>query len=1189
MDEIKESVITEYTGLEIAVIGMTGRFPGARNIDEFWDNLKNGIESTSFFSDRELTESGVLPELLQNPNYVKAGGSVEGIEYFDAPFFGYTPKEAEITDPQVRIFHECVWSALEDAGYDPGSYKGLIGLYAGASPNFDWQVRVLMSGKANAVGDFAARQLIQRDYLTLRVSYKLDLKGPSFILNTACSTSLVAIHLACQSILNGECEMALAGGVTATILNKGGYLYREGMVLSPDGHCKAFDAGSKGFSGGEGAGVVVLKRLEDAVSDRDHIFAVIKGSAINNDGFAKAGFSAPSVSGQAAVIKTALQMAGVEPESIGYVEAHGTGTELGDPVELEGLKLAFDTEKKGFCAVGSVKTNVGHMDSAAGVVGFIKAVLSLNHRLIPPSLFFEIPNPGIDFVNSPFYVNSKSTGWENGNAPLRAGVSAFGQGGTNAHVILEEWPRSTSSIAGNLYRLIVLSAKNRSALDCMTENLADYFKKNTGVNLSDVAYTLQLGRRPFKYRRMFVCAGADEAVEILSSNGSDNIYTGAAEERGVYASAEGPTDSLVSLVKGSRENGSGLYDLLGKIGRLWINGTNVDWSGLYSDEKRYRIPLPSYPFEKTRYWIDEIPFKTVALQTPDSHETPRRRPEKKEIKYPRPELSSPYVAPDGETEKELAEIWQRFFGFERIGIRDDFFELGGDSLKVITVVSRIQKELEVLVPIPEFFDRSTIEGLACYIGDNSRRHLYIPVTSAEKKAYYTLSSAQKRLYLVQQLGEENASYNMFGIVELGGGIRRQRLEDVFFKLIGRHESLRTSFEIIGNEPVQRIHETVDFAIDFYDLSGMDETVSSREKEIVNAFIRPFDFSDPPLMRVGLIKTNDTRHLLLTDMHHIITDGFSMEVLVSEFIAIYGGKELPPMTFQYKDYSEWLTRREVQSLIKRQEEFWLAEFSGEIPELNLPTDYPRPAVQTFEGDVVNFNLDEGQTNSLKTLAENVDGTLFMVLLALYNVLLAKLSGQEDIIVGIGSAGRRYEDFQQIIGMFVNTLALRNYPVREKTFLEFLAQIRERTLLAFENQDYQFEELVEKVVSNRKWNRNPLFDTVIVSLDIGVDTEDISSEPGSFQLNAKPYGEYEYSLSKFDISLLIREVRNQLILSFEYSTKLFKRETMERLIVYFKEIVSEVLGNRDKKLRDITISHRLSRAPSDTSSLELSFEN
>ena len=537
-----------FTGFEIAVIGMSGRFPGANNIDEFWDNLKNGRETISFFSDEELRESDVPDKLLNNPNYVKAYGWLDDLFCFDAEFFGYTPLEAEIMDPQVRLFHQCAYEALEDAGYDSSTYKKPIGIYAGASASFDWQAQVELSGKARIFGWFAAKQLTDKDFLGTRLAYKLSLKGPAVTVDTACSTSLTAIHLACQGLISGDCDMALAGGVTVPLFTHSGYLYKEGMINASDGHCRAFDAQADGSNFGNAVAIVVLKRYTDAAADRDNIYAIIKGSAINNDGDRKAAYTAPSIDGQSNVIRTALHMAEVNPETITYVETHGTGTALGDPVEIEGLKAAFNTPKRHFCRIGSVKTNVGHLEMAAGVAGFIKTVLALKHKQIPPNLHFETPNPKIDLANSPFVVNTQLTEWKplEPGQPLRAGVSSFGIGGTNTHVILEEVPiaQSVKRTAhsegrtmqedqgkGQGYRLILLSAKNQSALEQMTQNLARHFQKHPGIPLADAAYTLQVGRKVFPSRRMLVCPGNDtqEAVNLLST-GSRRLKTYNSEE-----------------------------------------------------------------------------------------------------------------------------------------------------------------------------------------------------------------------------------------------------------------------------------------------------------------------------------------------------------------------------------------------------------------------------------------------------------------------------------------------------------------------------------------------------------------------------------------------------------------------------------------------------------------------------------
>ena len=512
----------------IAVIGMSGRFPGARNLQEFWQNLQGGVESISWFSEEELLEAGVNPQLLARPGYVKAKGIIQDADLFDASFFGFNPAEATVLDPQQRLFMECAWETLEDAGYDPETYEGLIGMFAGASVS-NYIVNLFKNPKVQV--DFYTLGIANsNDHLPTRTSYKLNLRGPSVSVQTACSTSLVAIHMACQSLLSYQCDMALAGGASITVPLKAGYPYIEGGIDSPDGHCKAFDASANGTVGGSGVGVVMLKLLSNAIADNDVIHGVILGSAINNDGSLKVGYTAPSVDGQAAVIAMAQAVAEVEPDTISYVEAHGTGTFLGDPVELSALTQAFrnGTDRKNFCAIGSVKTNIGHADAAAGVAGLIKTLLSLQHRMIPASLHFQSPNPQIDFANSPFFVNTKLTEWERGELPRRAGLSSFGIGGTNAHVVVEEAPDVEPSVPARPAQLVLLSARTEQALDAATANLAAHLNRCPDLDMADASYTLQVGRRHFKHRRILVCRDATEAASALESRDKKRVFTGVA-------------------------------------------------------------------------------------------------------------------------------------------------------------------------------------------------------------------------------------------------------------------------------------------------------------------------------------------------------------------------------------------------------------------------------------------------------------------------------------------------------------------------------------------------------------------------------------------------------------------------------------------------------------------------------------
>ncbi|HEV7587201.1 MAG TPA: beta-ketoacyl synthase N-terminal-like domain-containing protein [Longimicrobium sp.] len=548
----------EEFGPDIAIVGMAGRFPGADTLEEFWALLREGREGITDFSDDELRANGVPAAALADPAYVKRVGVLRDIESFDAAFFGYSPREAEAMEPAHRIFLECAWEALEDAGCDPSRFPGAVGVYAGTGEPSYTQNNVLTRPEVvAALGDFQVNMGSNKDFFATRTAYKLDLRGPAVGVQTGCSTSLVAVHLASQALLNHECDVALAGGASVNVPHRTGYLWQPAGILSQDGHCRAFDARATGTQGGNGAGVVVLKRLQDAVRDGDTVHAVIRGSAVNNDGALKVAFTAPSVAGQAAVIGEALAAADVDPETIRYVEGHGSGTELGDPIEIAALSEAFGsrTAKRGFCAVGSVKASIGHLDAAAGVAGLIKTVLAMENRIVPPTPNFETPNPKIDFARSAFYVSPKPEPWEANGTPRRAGVSSFGIGGTNAHVILEEAPTPRPSAPRRPWHLLALSAKTPTALDAATARLAEHLRAHPRLPLADVAHTLQTGRRELAHRRMLVVRDGEDAAALLEARHPDRVVSGAVDDaaRSVAFMFPGVGDQYPQMARGLYE------------------------------------------------------------------------------------------------------------------------------------------------------------------------------------------------------------------------------------------------------------------------------------------------------------------------------------------------------------------------------------------------------------------------------------------------------------------------------------------------------------------------------------------------------------------------------------------------------------------------------------------------------------
>ncbi|HZI20303.1 MAG TPA: condensation domain-containing protein [Pyrinomonadaceae bacterium] len=1457
---------------DIAIVGMAGRFPKAPDLEAFWRNLRAGVEGIAFFADDEL-EVSLAPEELTDPAYVKAAGVLDDVELFDAAFFNISAREAEWMDPQQRLFLECAWAAVENAGYNLQTYRKPVAVYAGANTNFYLLARLDQLAAGRAGNLFQVLLANEKDFLATRVSYKLNLKGESVTIQTSCSTSLVAVHLACQSLLSGQCEMALAGGVSIRVPQRAGYWYEEGMIASPDGHCRAFDHRAQGTLPGNGLGVVVLKRFEEARRDGDHVHALIKGSAINNDGHLKVGYTAPGLEGQSEVISKALAMAGVRADTIGFVEAHGTGTALGDPIEVEALTRAYrrHTERSQFCALGSVKTNLGHLDNAAGVAGLIKAVLSLKHKTIPPSLHFERPNPAIDLANSPFFVNTQAVEWRNGAHPRRAGVSSFGIGGTNAHVVLEEAPAPAESSPPQPTQLLTLSAKTRAAADSMARRLADHLDAERQANLGDVVYTQNVGRQGFPQRAFVVAGEREEFVEKLRGEpavkgvpdggcpgvvfmfpgqGAPHVHMAAelyeaepffrrvldecseavapalgqslgellyppedrAEESsrklsqpawalpallsveyalaslwrhwgiepralighsfGEYAAAcvagvfslpealqlavergrlmerlppgamcavnlpadearpyltgtlsiaavngraqcvvagavaevealeegwkqrrvgyrrlgvgrayhsamvepllaefvqlveqtsrrapsipfisnetgrwiepeqatdaaywgrqmrspvlfaagldalqsqsldafveVGPNQTLSPMVRqhlgretltlpslpSARGAAPARRTLLTSLGRLWQAGAEIAWPRFYAPERRLRLPLPSYPFERQPYWVETSPAERPAARRgevpgPEGPHAGATKPEGEPADAPRRHpvaregMAQEYVAPRDELERRLTAIWGDVLQVEGIGIHDNLFDLGGDSLVATQILSRLRQAAGAQISLQDVLTHLTIAGLAEAIrqapAGGPARDEAQSLAPAPRDEPPPLSYAQERLWLIHRLAPDNPMYNLPAVVRLRGDLDLAALERSLNEIRRRHEVLRTTFPPRDDRPVQAIAPYRAEPLPLTDLSHLPE--SEREAQARRAVAEtaraPFDLERGPLWRAAVWQLGPAEHVVTVVMHHAISDAWSMNLLFRELGVCYasfvGGvaPALPPLPVQYADYAHWQRRLLDGEALQPLLDYWKQKLAGAPAAAQLPARRPRPSRQSFRGARHSFAFSKELTDSLNALGREAGATLYMVLLAAFKTLLYRLTGQEDLIVGAPVAGRNRPETEPLIGCFINTLPLRTDLSGNPRFLELLGRVRETTLGAYTHQDLPFEKLLEALKVERSLSHLPL---VQVLFDFMNTPTNLDLDLPGLALQAMPV---EINTAKNELVFDVWEGDRGLAGTVEYCTELFDAADIERLLRRYEALLHSIVAEPQGRLNALDLTPEAER--------------
>ncbi len=1168
--------IEETSNRDIAIIGMAVRLPKADDVDAFWDRIAESCDAIGPFPEARRADAEALLAGTKLPDGAIAyydGAYFEEIDKFDCRFFRLSPKEAALMNPNQRLWLETAWSAIENAGYGGRKLSGSrTGVYLGYNGDAFHDYKRLIAEKDPASLSLAIPGNLS-SIVAGRLSYLLDLQGPAITVDTACSSSLAALHLAVQALRGGECETAIVGGVKSYLLPVD--LGIRIGIESSDSRARTFDDASDGTGGGEGSAAVLLKPLGQALRDRDAIYAVIKGTATNQDG-ASVGITAPNVLAQEAVIAGAWQDAGIDPGTIGYVEAHGTGTKLGDPIEIAGLTQAFRryTDRSQFCAVGSLKTNFGHLDTAAGLVGLIKAAMALNRGQVPPMLHFREPNRDISFVDSPVYVSDMLRPWEReGEAPRRAGVSSFGMSGTNVHAVLEEAPHAEPAYREDVeYRteVLALSARTEAALGALIGRYARFLEQSNGrsADLRDVCYTANTGRGHYEYRAALTASSIDELQGKL-----------ARLEQRLQATASGDTQTVWNPEPGAwagRISGSGERDPWSierlrsaspeTLCREYVEGGSLDWAVLYADSDRRTIHLPSYPFERIRCWVEESPASAL-YRIPDKYAgaLAAREPASERESSSSVSLSGREDAAYSDTERSVAEVWGRVLGLKSIGVNDHYYEMGGDSILGLQISGLLSARFDFEVGVAELIRYPTVAALADYI-DSSIAHAnpLEPVADARSApdTVFALSRSQVRLYLAAQQPCADVHHHMTLAYTVDGPLDADRLQAAFASLAGRHESLRTTFEWSEEgEPIQRVHPGAELKVDRAQLSSEEEWHS-----FAAGFVQPFDLTRLPLLRIGLASVSPERHLLVLDTHHLIADGASLALLLQELTALYGDRPLPLKRAEYRDYVRFQRERMESEAMRRMRAYWLEDaLAGPLPELRLPLDFSRPASKMRQGRLFRFTLSAANTEKLHQLAKRRQASLHTVLFSLYSLLMHRYTGQEELIVGSLVNGRAQREYRDVVGLFMNFLPIRIRMTGEDTFADLLEETGSRTLQAYDNGEFPFDEMIagKNAASNR--SRNPLYDTMLVFHNHASGSERFDSD--GLRFAELPL---ERETSALDVKMdLFPGASGELRGVIEYDTALFREETIARMATHFARLAEAVSGEGNPRLGTIEL--------------------
>jgi amino acid adenylation domain-containing protein len=1077
----------------IAIVGAGCRFPGGADSPEaFWRILRDGVDTV-----REVPGDRWDVDAFHSSDpgapgkmYVREGAFLDSIDTFDAAFFGIPPREAVRMDPQQRLLLEVAWEGLERAGIAPDSLGGVsTGVYIGVMSN-DYAMRQAHGLEANRIDPYmlSGNEL---SFAAGRLAHQLGLQGPAMAIATACSSSLVTIHLACQALRAGECDLALAGGVNVIIDPVTGVMLCKLRALSTDGRCKTFDDSADGYGRGEGAAVLVLEKLSTARARGARILAVIRGSAVNHDGHS-AGLTVPNGTAQQKLLRRAFDASGISPTDLDYVEAHGTGTQLGDPVELRALAGAVGGNRSRELLVGSVKTNIGHLEAAAGVAGVLKTALALAHREIPPHLHFRNPSSHVTWRDLPLRVVAQRTPWPDTGRPGLAGVSSFGLSGVNAHVVIEEAPAvDVQQPDTDRVCVLPLSARTPVALQALIRLYDDYLS-GSKESWANICYTAATGRAHFEYRHAIAARSVKEARTRLFLKAEEGLPA------------------------------------------RYVRGEHIDWAAEFSDSRPRLVDLPTYPFQRERYWVlgsDSLPMGTTEPAITRAEDLPLVDALAAQVAKT---LGLPAAADPNRS----------------------LLDLGLDSLMAAEVQAWIRARYGADTPLDVLLSGASLLQVAAMIGDSSAPPATDDCLTPEEDCY-PLSQGQAALWFIHTSDPESAAYNVGIALRIEAELDTEALERTLQSLVQRHPLLRTVIASVAGEPQQLIREHVAIS-----LVRSDATALSNEElvaAVANVHRRPFDLASGPLVRVHLFTVGPAEHVLLLSLHHIICDALSVWTMLEELQSLYaaersGGRALlDKPRVSYAAFVSWQREMLAGPEGTRLWDYWRKRLAGELPTLDLPIDFTRPAVMALDGSSCTLRISETLTASLRNLARDHHATLHNTLLAAWSVLLHRYSGQSDLIIGCATSGRPRE-FDGVVGYFTNPAPIRVDLSETPQFSTLLAQIRRSTLEAMDHQQMPFALLVQRLQARRDPSRSPIFQADFALLKRppayrrGVGTG-IPFEP--FEL-AEEEGQ-------FDLSLHITEEEQTLSAAFKYNTALFLHTTVETIAACFLELLNGIVAN------------------------------